>query len=116
MKWLLLPLLILAPYAGFSQTFSSGKLCFTPAEAARVADSLKVLPVVRAEAMQWQQASAAYLRQAASTRAALSDERQHNVLAEARAADYKKKAHRRGLLNWLFLAVAGGVGCLAITR
>lgn len=109
-------LLILLPFAGFSQTTLNGKVCFTPTQAAQVADSLKVLPLVRAEAGQWRQASAAYQGQAAGLRTALTDERQLHVLAEARAADYQRKARRRGLLNWLFLAVAGGLTALAVTR
>jgi len=109
-------LLILLPFASFSQTISGGKVCFTPAEAAQVADSLKVLPLVRAEAAQWHQASGYFQRQAAGTATALQDERHLTAIANERAGNYQRKARRRGLLNWLFLAVAGGVTALAVTR
>lgn len=99
-----------------AQTISGGKVCFTPSEAAQVADSLKVLPLVRAEAAQWHQASGYFQRQAAGTATALQDERHLTAIANERASDYQRKARRRGLLNWLFLAVAGGITALAVTR
>lgn len=116
MRSLLLLLLILLPCAAFSQTTSAGKICFTPQLAAQLADSLKVLPLVRGEARQWRLAAGSFQAQAASTARALTDERELHALTAAEAGEWKKKARRRGLLNWLGAAAVAGVATLLLVK
>lgn len=109
---LLLPLILL-PCAAFSQTTSTGKVCFTPAQAAQVADSLKQLPLVRAESRQWQLSTTYYHRQALSLQVALDGEHTLTADAEARAAKYRTRAHRKG---WLLAALLAAATAFVFTR
>jgi hypothetical protein len=100
------------------------------AQAAKVRDSLTVLPLVRLEAAAWRAAAVGYrsahdsLRRAdAGHRAAYQSEQQAtaglgNLLAnsETVADAWKGKARKRGLLNALLLAALGGVGYFTLTR
>ncbi|MGI4742610.1 MAG: hypothetical protein ACRYG7_46220 [Janthinobacterium lividum] len=94
------------------------------AQAAKICDSLAVLPLVRQEAAAWHR-SAAHFQSAADSlgqadvlhlRAFQAEKRalqaQAGLLREesARAAQWKHRARRRGLLNYVLLALAGGAG------
>jgi hypothetical protein len=116
MRFLLLPLLILLPFVGFTQTGSTGKICFTPKQAAQIADSVKQLPLVRGEARQWHLVATSYQSQAANTNRALLNERELHAITTADAAQWKKKARRRGWLNWLGAIAVGGVAALFIAK
>jgi hypothetical protein len=89
------------------------------AQAAKVRDSLAVLPKVRREARHWRTAAtnyryaadtaqAAYVRQASATigmQLALREETVASARYEAKAKEWKEKARRRGFWNWV--AVVG---------
>ena len=93
-------------------------------------DSLQVLPVVRREAGSWRRAAgryrlaadtaqAAYLRQVATTESSQFAYHQQLSLTTRetlRAEDYRTKAHRRGLWNWLLAVGLGGLTYGFVTR
>jgi hypothetical protein len=98
------------------------------AQAAKVRDSLTVLPKVRREARSWRTAAtnyrtaadtahAAYLRQAsamANTRLALREQKIETVRQEVKAKEWKGKARRRGFWNWAVAAVAVAVTFVSV--
>lgn len=122
---LLLTLLATTPV--FSQLT---KVCIPTRQAAKIADSLAVLPQVRQEAAAWQVAAIGYRTAADSLRAA--DQRHRAAYqservatqaltgllgnAEAVGAGWKAKARKRGLLNALLLAGLGGLGYFTLAR
>lgn len=98
------------------------------AQAAKVRDSLRVLPVVRREAGSWRKAAGQY-RAAADTaqaayfwqsrslvgmQVALREEKGRTMQEHERANSWKVKARRRGFLNWLTVAVVVLVSGLAV--
>jgi hypothetical protein len=117
----LLLLLTLLPCAAFSQTIpaspapGSATICLTVPQAATVRDSLNKLPIVRRETRslrtavgQYRQAAnaanTAYVEQVQATssvRLALRESKIETVRQEVNAKEWKGKARRRGLLNWL---------------
>jgi hypothetical protein len=135
MSKLSLLLLTALPYSAFSQAIklippSGPTVCMPVAQAAKVRDSLTVLPKVRREARSWRvsatnyrtaadTAQAAYLRQAsamANTRLALREQRIETVRQELNAKEWKAKARRRGFLNWLVAVSAAGLTLVTITH
>jgi hypothetical protein len=98
------------------------------AQAAKVRDSLRVLPVVRREAGAWRKAAgqyraaadtaqAAYFWQSralAGVQVALREEKGRTVQEHEWASVWKGKARRRGFLNWLTVAVVVVVSGLAV--
>ena len=135
----LLALAILLPCAAFSQTIpikpTSARLdgntvCLTLPVAAKVRDSLTVLPLVRKEAYQWRKAAsryqlaadtarAAYLRQAQATanvQVALREETIDAARYQVSAKSWKAKARRRSFWNWLAAAAVGGLTLGFVTR
>jgi hypothetical protein len=100
------------------------------AQAAKVADSLRVLPLVRDEALAWRKSSGFFQRAAdslwrandlnlsavRSSQRAFEGQRLLTQNEAAKAEAWKQKARRRGLFNWLGLALAGGAAYLFITH
>jgi hypothetical protein len=99
-------------------------------QAAKIQDSLRVLPLVRQEAGAWRKSSY-YYRGAADSlsrsnslnldavRASQRAFAEQVLLTQnetAKAEGWKQKARRRGLLNWIGLAVAGGAAYLLLTH
>lgn len=99
-------------------------------KAQRIADSLRTLPKVRLEAERWR-GSAYYFKSAAdsaqwahtlSRQALTSQQKAYQMQAELLKNEeikvdwWKKVARRRGFLNYLFAAIAAGVGYVAITK
>lgn len=94
-------------------------------QAAKVRDSLRVLPKVRKEAKAWRTAAtnyrtsadtaqAAYFRElsaTANTRLALREQKIETVRYEVSAKQWKEKAQRRGFWNW---AAAAAVALLTV--
>ncbi len=90
-------------------------------QAAKIADSLAVLPLVRREASAWQRAAwhfqtagdslrVAYVARGAAyqkLRGAMLDQQLLTTNEVAKAEGWRKRAQRRGLLNYLLLAAAG---------
>lgn len=123
----------LLPCAAFSQTIPAKPgparldgttICLTLPQAAKVRDSLNTLPIVRREARSWRTAAGHY-RQAADSarvayqgeltttgnyRLALRESKIETVRQEVAAKQWKAKARKRGLLNWL-----GGALVVAFT-
>jgi hypothetical protein len=117
----LLLLLTLLPCAAFSQTIPASPapgaaiICLTVPQAATVRDSLNKLPIVRRETRslrtavgQYRQAAdaanSAYVEQVQTTsnvRLALRESKIETVRQEVAVKEWKGKARRRGLLNWL---------------
>jgi hypothetical protein len=98
-------------------------VCIPVVQAAKIADSLNVLPLVRREASAWQQAAGhfqsasdslrvAYVARGAAyqkIRGALLDQQLLTANETAKADQWKRRAHKRGWLNILLLAALGGV-------
>jgi hypothetical protein len=98
------------------------------AQAAKVRDSLRVLPLVRREAGALRKAAgqyraavdtaqAAYFWQSrtlAGVQVALREEKGRTVQEHERANVWKGKARRRGFLNWLTVAVVVVVSGFAL--
>jgi hypothetical protein len=133
MSKLKLLLLTALPYSAFSQAIKlipppGPTVCMPVAQAAKVRDSLTVLPKVRREARSWRiaatnyrtaadTAQAAYLRQAsamANTRLALREQKIETVRQEVKAKEWKGKARRRGFWNWVAAAVAVAVTFVSV--
>jgi ferric-dicitrate binding protein FerR (iron transport regulator) len=79
-----------------------------------------VLPLVRREALLWKAATdslrtadAAHYRAFQSVRGALQDERLVTANETAKAEAWRGRARKRGLLNYLLLALVGGVSYLS---
>ncbi len=131
MRNLLLWLAILLPltYNAHSQS-TSAQVCLSVPQAAKIQDSLKVLPVVRKEAAAWQTSSRFYQQAADSlykaselnlsaVRAAERAFEGQQLLTQnefAKANAWKRKARRRGLLNWIGAALVGGAAYFFIAR
>lgn len=119
----LLPLLCLpwlTPSPGYSQTT---KVCLPIAQAAKIADSLSVLSVVRREAASWKlaadsahAASLARGRAYQQLRGALLDQQLLTANETANADLWRHRARRRGLLSYLLLAGIGGSAYLLLTH
>lgn len=124
---LVLLLLIALPLRAFSQVGlaqPAKPICFTLPQAKIIQDSLKALPLVRKSATFYQRASTHNGQQADSLRAGNIDLRNANLnlidglntqkiettRARLDAKQWKGKAIRRGVLNWLLIvgAAAGG--------
>jgi hypothetical protein len=126
---LLLLLLTLLPCAAFSQTIpanpapGAATICLTVPAAAKVRDSLSTLPIVRREARslrtavgQYRQAAdasnTAYVEQVQATssvRLALRESKIETVRQEVNAKQWKAKAQRRGLFNWVAAALVAAI-------
>lgn len=124
-------LLLIALLLGYNANCQSTKqVCLTVPQAAKIQDSLRVLPLVRQEAGAWRQSSYYYktaadsLRRAnylnlSAVRASQSAFAGQLLLTQneaAKAEGWKQKARRRGLLNWIGLAIAGGAAYLLLTH
>jgi hypothetical protein len=128
MSKLKLLLLIALPFSAFSQAIKpvpplGATVCMPVAQAAKVRDSLNVLPLVRKEAKAWsvsagryKQAAdtsfAAYLKQVSATsntRLALREQQIETARQESKANEWKGKARRRGFWNWLAGAAVVGL-------
>jgi hypothetical protein len=134
MSKLRLLLLIALPWPAFSQNLPapgpSNTICLTLPVAAKVRDSLRVLPLVRKEARQSRIAAgryktaadtsfAAYLKQVqanGNTRLALREQKVETARYEVAAKKWKGKAQRRGFWNWLAAAAVGGLTLGFATR
>ncbi len=100
------------------------------AQAALIEDSLRLLPIVRLEAQAWRESSRKFQASADSARRAdglhkdaLKQELTHSSLqllqlesVEADAANWKHKAKRANLLNFLLEAAAAALVGIAITH
>lgn len=98
-------------------------------QAAKIEDSLRVLPLVRQEAQQWHLASTAFQHAADSLQRALGLQRdvsqsyqkslgdQQRLLTSATAekTEWRSKAQKRGLINVLLVVVSGLLVVLAAT-
>lgn len=98
--------------------------------AAKVRDSLSVLPLVRKEARTWRYAAGryklaadtafeSYLKQVqanGNTRLALREQKVETARQEVSAKKWKEKARRRGFWNWLAGAAVGGLALGFVTR
>jgi len=126
-------LLTLLPCAAFSQSISLPKpgparldgstICLTLPQAAKVRDSLNALPLVRREARSLRTAATNYRLSADSARAsyyqevqaglnvrvALREQKIETVRYEVAAKQWKAKARKRGLLNWLAGALVAAI-------
>jgi len=103
-------------------------VCLPVAQAGKIQDSLRVLPVVRREAAAWQTSSRFYqlaadslwrsnelnLEAVRATQAAFEGQMQLTQNEFAKANAWQRKARKRGFLNWLLLAGAGGAAYLFI--
>ncbi len=101
-------------------------MCIPTVQAAKIADSLAVLPLVRQEASYWQAASshfqtaadslraadAAHYRAYLAVRAALGDQLLLTANETAKVESWRHRARKRGVLNYALLALLGGVGYL----
>jgi hypothetical protein len=128
MRNLLLLILLLSGYNASCQATKT--VCLSVPQAAKIQDSLRVLPVVRDEALAWRKASGFYQRAADSlsranslnldaVRASQRSFQSQVLLTQnetAKAEGWKQKARRRGLLNWIGLALAGGAAYLLLTH
>ena len=102
-------------------------MCIPTVQAARIADSLSVLPMVRKEAAAWQQAAGhfqsasdslrvAYVARGQAyqkIRGALLDQQLLTANETAKAIQWEHRARKRGWLNYLLLAALGGLGYLS---
>lgn len=118
---LLLPLLLIA-FSAYSQP--TRQVCIPTVQAAKIADSLAVLPAVRREASAWQAAAghfqtaadslraadAAHYRAFQAVRGALQDQRLLTANETASAELWRHRARKRGLLTYALLALLGGAG------
>jgi TPR repeat protein len=98
------------------------------AQAAKVRDSLRVLPIVRREAGALRKAASQYRaaadtaqaayfwqsRSLASVQVALREEKGRTVQEHEQANNWKAKARRRGFLNWLTVVTVVVVTGLAV--
>ena len=124
-------LLIALPFSAFSQTTKPAPtVCLPLATAAKVRDSLTVLPLVRKEASQWRKAATtyklaadtartAYLKQAQATanlQVALREETIDAARYQVSAKSWKAKARRRSFWNWLAAAAVGGLTLGFVSR
>ena len=129
MKRLLLLLTLgLSSFSGHSQTTKA--LTISTQQAAKIEDSLRVLPLVRREARQWQMASGAYQQAADSLRRALrlqqgmgqsyqqslADQTRLTTSATAEATEWRSKARKRGVINLLLTGAIGALAYLAIAN
>ncbi len=108
----------------------SNTICLTLPVAAKVRDSLNVLPLVRKEARNWHYAAgrykvaadtafAAYLKQVQASgfvRLALREQKIETVRVEVEAKEWKAKAQRRGFWNWLAGAAVLGITAGFVAR
>lgn len=126
MRNLLLATLLLLAFKSYSQ--ATKQVCLSVAQAAKIADSLAVLPVVRKEAAAWQTSSRFY-QQAADSLYKSSELNLSAVRAAERAfegqqlltqnefaqkLEWQRKARRRGLVSALLAALLGGVTYTAV--
>lgn len=133
MKQLLLLILLPASYSASCQTTKpavANPVTLSVAQAAKIEDSLRVLPLVRQEAQQWHLAATAYRHAADSLQRATSAQHdaaqayqqslmdQQRLLASETAAktEWRSKARKRGVLNGLLVALSGVLLGLAVTR
>lgn len=121
---------MLSAFSSYSQTISSKAITLSVQQAAKIQDSLRVLPTVRQEANAWHQASTLYKGAADSLQRALSaqqnigrsyqqslaDQQKLLTSATAEATEWRSKARKRGVVNVLLVALAGGLLVLAITH
>ncbi len=108
----------------------TAKVCIDAPHAQRIADSLRVLPLVRREAQLWHQAADSTKQEAdALGRASILNldakraaeqaekgERTLRLSESAKLAAYRQKAHRRAFTTYLFLALSLGAGYLSVTH
>jgi hypothetical protein len=97
-------------------------------QAAKIADSLAVLPLVRREACAWQRAAGhfqsasdslrvAYVARSAAyqtLRGAMLDQQLLTANETAKAIGWQQRARRRGWLNCLLLGALASVGYLSL--
>jgi hypothetical protein len=119
-KALLPSLLWLTPSLAFSQTT---KVCIPTMQAAKIADSLAVLPLVRREANAWkaaadsaQAASQARARANQALRSALQGQQALTANETASVELWRHRARKRGLLTYLLLGALVGSTYLFITH
>ena len=119
---LTLPLLLSIASNAFSQP--TKQVCIPAVQAAKIADSLTVLPLVRREASAWQQAAGhfqsagdslrvAYVARGQAyqkLRGAMLDQQLLTANETAKAEGWRQCARRRGLLNYLLAAALAGSG------
>ncbi len=100
------------------------------AQAAKIEDSLRVLPLVRQEAQQWQQAATTFQHAADSLRRAgglqqdaalsyqksLSDQQRLLTSETAATTEWRSKARKRGVVNVLLITLSGVLAVLALTH
>ena len=77
------------------------------AQRQRLADSLATLPLVRQAAWQYRLSAEDY-------RAAVLTQRELTTDARAQATNWKARARKRGLLNYLLLALVGSLTYFSI--
>ncbi|TGE24337.1 hypothetical protein E5K00_03735 [Hymenobacter aquaticus] len=132
MKQLLLPTLLLLSFSASSQAIKPAPKTVTLSvtQAAKIEDSLRVLPLLRQEARQWRLAAADYqgaadslqragrLQQDAARSYQKSLDDQQRLLASETAEKtlWQGKARKRGLLNGLLIALSSGLVLLAAVR
>ncbi|GGF04266.1 hypothetical protein [Hymenobacter cavernae] len=128
MKNALLLILLLGTFSSFSQ--STKTVTISATQAAKIEDSLRVLPVVRQEAQQWRLASGSYQHAADSLTRALSLQRdagqsyqksltdQQKLLTSetAEKTEWRSKARKRGVINVLLVALSGVLVVLTISN
>jgi hypothetical protein len=121
--------LLLAGFNASSQP-TEGQVCLSVPQAAKIQDSLRVLPVVRQEAAAWhtssryfqqsadslRRANALNLDAARASQAAFTGQRALTANETAKASAWEQKARRRGWLNYLLAAAAAGLTYTFITH
>ncbi|QKG57002.1 hypothetical protein GKZ68_10410 [Hymenobacter sp. BRD128] len=119
---LALALPLLTTFSASSQNTATRPVCIPSVQAARIADSLAVLPLVRREASAWQGSASQFAQSARTYRAAdslhyhafqqvrgaLQDERLLTANETAKMDTWRHRARKRGLLNYLLTAALGG--------
>lgn len=105
-------------------------MTLTVAQAAKIEDSLRVLPMVRQEARQWQLAATSFQHAADSLRRtgsfqqdaarsyqqSLNDQQRLLTSETATATEWRSKARKRGVVNVLLVTLSGVLAFLAVTR
>lgn len=128
MKNYLLLILLLVSATSIAQSLPGKPLgsvpavpCLTLNQRVRLGDSLAMLPRVRRAAREYRTAADTATKAANVARYsarnfsnALVAQQRLTTDASAQATSWKSKARRRGLLNWLFIAAAGGLTYLSI--
>ncbi|RTQ50305.1 hypothetical protein EJV47_11820 [Hymenobacter gummosus] len=121
---LLLTLLLTSSSANCQTTKS---VTLSVAQAAKIEDSLRVLPVVRQEARQWRLAAGAYRRSADSLQRAaalqqdvgrsyqksLSDQQQLLTSETAEKTEWRSKARKRGVIIALLVGLSAVLAVIA---